>query len=151
MDFLVGSWRLVSWQAIADDGSVEWPMGENAEGLLCYAANGTMMTLLGRAGRARHGGSDLTGSSTDEQAEAMRTFVAYGGRYELSGRQVSHFVEMSLFPNWVGTHQRRQVELDASGLRITLTSPPLTIGGHTRRQRLTFERIGAWPPDLPAG
>jgi hypothetical protein len=42
-------------------------------------------------------------------------FVAYGGRYSFSGDRVIHHVEMSLFPNWVGSDQERTVSLTGTG------------------------------------
>lgn len=137
---LVGTWRLASWQAIGADGSIDQPMGERPEGLLVYSDDGTMLVLLGRRDRARMSGGDVSGSSLEERAEAMRTFIAYGGRYRVQGSRVTHHVEMSLFPNWVGTRQVREATLHDGGSRLTLVSPPITIGGTARSQHLTWQR-----------
>lgn len=137
---LVGTWRLISWDAIGADGSIERPMGGRPEGLLSYAADGMMLVLLGTGDRARISGSDISGSSVEERAEAMRTFIAYGGRYELAGSRVTHHVEMSLYPNWVGTRQVREASFDATGNRLTLVSPPIAVGGSARSQHVTWER-----------
>jgi hypothetical protein len=144
-DQLVGGWRLSSWVAIADDGSETFPMGEAADGLLAYAADGTMVTVIGQGDRHRFAGDDVTGGSDAERASAFASYIAYGGRYEVRGDTVIHHVEMSLFPNWIGTDQRRQWELDPSGRDLTLTSPPLLIGGTRRIQRLRWERAGPAP------
>ena len=138
---LVGGWRLRSWVSIADDGSETQPMGDAPDGLLAYTANGTMVGIMGPDGRARFATDDVTGGTPDEQAGAFATFIAYGGRYEIDGDTVTHHVETSLFPNWVGTAQRRRWALDADGRVLTLTSPPLVLGGTTRIQRLTWERV----------
>jgi hypothetical protein len=53
---------------------------------------------------------------------------------------VRHSVQLSLFPNWVGTVQVRTWDLDDSGDRLTLTSPPIAVSGTTRMQRLTWRR-----------
>ena len=53
---------------------------------------------------------------------------------------VTHHVETSLFPNWIGTEQRRQWVLDDEAGVLTLTSPRLAVGGVTRVQRLTWGR-----------
>ncbi len=50
----------------------------------------------------------------------MEGFVAYAGRYSFRGDRVIHHVELSLFPNWVGTDQQRWVEL--AGDRLTLSA-----------------------------
>lgn len=137
---LVGTWRLVSWEAIGADGSIERPMGRRPEGLLVYGLDGTMLVLLGRSDRARMSGEDMAGSSLEERAEAMRTFIAYGGRYEVQGSRVTHHVEMSLFPNWAGTRQVREATVDETANRLTLVSPPIAVGGAARSQQLTWER-----------
>jgi hypothetical protein len=48
--------------------------------------------------------------------------MAYCGRYEVHGDHVVHHIEQSLFPNWVGTSQKRFIELE--GDRLTLTTDP---------------------------
>jgi hypothetical protein len=117
-------------------------MGPDPEGLLAYAPDGTMLTVFGQAGRDRFATDDLTGGTDDERSAAFQSFIAYGGRYAVEGSTVVHTVEISLFPNWVGTTQRRQWTLDEDGERLTLVSPPITVGGQTRTQRLVWRRTG---------
>jgi hypothetical protein len=137
---LVGGWRLRTWVSIADDGSETRPMGDAPEGLLVYSAGGTMIGIMGPGERPRFATDDVTGGTLEERAEAFTTFIAYGGRYTVDGETVTHTVETSLFPNWIGTQQRRRWSLDPSGRVLTLTSPPMALGGATRIQRLTWER-----------
>jgi hypothetical protein len=140
---LVGGWRLRSWVSIADDGAEVQTMGDAPDGLLAYTATGTMIGIMGPGDRPRFATDDVTGGSAEERAAAFATFIAYGGRYEVDGETVTHHVETSLFPNWIGTQQRRRWSLDDSGRQLTLTSPPLVLGGATRIQRLTWERVDA--------
>jgi len=140
---LVGGWRLRSWVSIADDGAEVRPMGVAPDGLLAYTATGTMIGIMGPGGRPRFAIDDVTGGSIDEQAGAFATFIAYGGRYEIQGETVTHHVETSLFPNWIGTQQRRRWSLGADGRTLTLTSPPLLLGGAIRIQCLIWERVDA--------
>jgi hypothetical protein len=137
---LVGSWRLQRWAAIVEDGTESLPMGDAPDGLLIYAADRSMVAAFGWGDRPRFDSDDVTGGTVDERARAFSTYVAYGGRYEIDGDTVHHRVETSLFPNWVGTVQRRRWEVDETGRRLTLTSPPVSLGGATRIQRLTWER-----------
>ena len=116
-------------------------MGAEPDGLLVYAPDGTMLAVMGPGDRPRFASSDVTGGTVDEQARAFRTFIAYGGGFEVAGSEVVHTVELSLFPNWIGTTQRRSWQLDEPGRTLTLTSPPLALGGVTRIQRLTWERV----------
>jgi hypothetical protein len=97
---------------------------------------------MGPGDRPRFATDDVTGGSAEEQAQAFATFIAYGGRYAVDGDTVTHTVETSLFPNWIGTEQRRRFALSDDGRMLTLTSPPLVLGGATRIQRLVWERVG---------
>jgi hypothetical protein len=140
---LIGSWRLRHWVAIADDGSESFPMGDAPEGLLAYSADGTMVALMAQANRARIASEDVTGGPEAERAEAFASFISYGGPYSVEDDVVSHHVEMSQFPNWVGTVQRRRWQLADDDHRLTISSPPVTVGGATRIQRLTWERVAS--------
>ena len=115
-------------------------MGDDPFGLLTYAADGTMLGVMGRGGRPRFASDDVTGGSPEERAAAFETCIAYGGSYEADGDTVTHRVEVSLFPNWIGTEQRRHWSLSDDGRVLTLTSPPLVLGGRTSVQRLVWER-----------
>jgi hypothetical protein len=137
---LVGSWRLRRWTATAEDGTESLPMGDVPVGLLVYAADGSMLAGFGRGDRLPFDSDDVTGGTDDERARAFSTYIAYGGTYEVDGDTVEHRVETSLFPNWVGTVQRRRWELDETGRQLTLSSPPISLGGATRSQQLTWER-----------
>jgi hypothetical protein len=143
---LVGGWRLRRWVALDEDGTETLPMGADANGLLTYTGDGTMIVVIGRADRPPFGSDDVMGGSEAERAGAFASFLAYGGRYEVVGGSVIHHVEASLFPNWVGTAQRRTWQFEAGDRRLTLVSPPLAVGVTRRTQRLTWERIGDQAP-----
>jgi hypothetical protein len=90
-------------------------MGPDALGSLLYTADNRLSVTISRAGRARFAAGDLLGGTTEEQARAVEGIVAYAGRYSFHGDRVVHHVELSLFPNWVGTDQQRSVELSGAG------------------------------------
>ena len=136
---LVGAWQLVSWQNRAADGEVSYPMGTDALGYLLYTTDGRFSVTISRAGRAGFAGNDLLGGATEEKARAAEGFVAYAGRYTFHGDHVVHHVELSLFPNWVGTDQQRFAEL--SGQRLTLSASPLPLAGKRQVPRLIWERV----------
>ena len=48
---------------------------------------------------------------------------------------------MSLFPNWVGTAQRRHVTLSADGSELILSADPFVVRGRLGTQVLTWERV----------
>jgi Lipocalin-like domain len=141
-DALVGSWRLTSWENRAADGQVTYPMGTNAVGYLLYTADGRFSVMISRVGRTPFAAGDLLGASTEEQARAVEGFVAYAGRYSFHGDRVIHHVELSLFPNWVGSDQERWVELAED--RLTLSASPLLLAGTPQVPRLVWERVEPW-------
>ena len=142
-DALVGAWGLVSWENRAADGQVTHPMGTDAIGYVLYTASGRFSVTISRRGRAEFAAGDLLSGTTEEQARAVEGFVAYAGRYSFHGDRVIHHVELSLFPNWVGTDQQRSVEL--SGDRLTLSARALLLAGTQQVPRLVWERIDPTP------
>jgi Lipocalin-like domain len=138
---LVGAWRLVSWENQAADGQITYPMGADALGYLLYTADGRFSVTISRRGRAGFAAGDLLSGTTEEQARAVEGFVAYAGRYSFHGDRVIHHVELSLFPNWVGSDQERWVELAED--RLTLSASPLLLAGRQQIPRLVWERVDA--------
>jgi len=138
---LVGAWRLLTWESIDDAGAVDHPMGPDAEGVVVYTPDGTMMTTLGRRGRMPITGDDMLAGPDAERLASFGSFIAYTARFRIEGGDVIHQVEMSLFPNWVGTAQRRHVQLAADGRSLILSSDPFLLRGRMSRQRLSWERI----------
>ena len=138
---LVGTWRLVSWASEGEDG-IEYPMGEAPEGVLVYTPDGTMITTIGRAGRPPIDGGDLLAGPVESRLEAMATFIAYAGTFRVEDGDVVHDVTMSLFPNWIGTTQRRHVALRGGGRALELSSDPFVLRGRMSTQRLAWERLG---------
>ena len=140
---LVGGWRLVSWENRAADGQVTYPMGTDALGYVLYTADGCFSVTISRRGRAGFAAGDLLSGTIEEQARAVEGFVAYAGRFSFDGGRVIHHVELSLFPNWVGSDQERWVEL--AGDRLTLSASPLLLAGKQQVPRLVWERVEPWP------
>ena len=140
---LVGAWRLVSWENRAADGQLSHPMGVDARGYLIYTADGRFSVTISRADRSRFAGGDLLGGTVSEKARASEGFVAYAGRYTRRGDQVVHHVELSLFPNWVGTDQQRLADL--SDDTLILSARPLPLGGKQQVPRLIWQRVRGSP------
>jgi hypothetical protein len=142
---LIGTWRLVSWEnRSVGDGEVSHPLGRDAVGYIMYGRDGYMSVAISRPDRARFAAGDLLGGGTGERARAAETYVSYCGRYEFRGETVVHFVELSLFPNWVGAEQERLVEV--AGDRLTLSTRPMVLGGVLRTASLTWERVQTAEP-----
>ena len=134
---VVGTWRLLRWETRSADGHVTYPLGPDAVGYLSYTPDGHVFVAMMRAERPRYATSDLLGGTPAERAEAAAGYVTYCGRYRLAGGRAVHHLELSLFPNWVGSDQERLVEV--AGDRLTIRTAPLAIGGATT-SRLVWER-----------
>ena len=74
---LVGAWRLVSCETRADDGSIDYPLGRDADGLLIYTDDGHMSVSLARSGRQPFAAGDILGGTGDEKARAVESYISY--------------------------------------------------------------------------
>jgi hypothetical protein len=136
---IIGTWKLVSAVLTTLDGATRNLLGESPSGFLTYTADGRMTAIVASSGRQPLSVADPAVTPAAEQAEAFATFTAYAGRYTFYGDRVIHHVEVSLFENWVGTDQIRFAKLH--GARLTLTAPPMSIGGEQLVVQLTWEQL----------
>jgi hypothetical protein len=137
---LIGTWRLISWEnRSVPDGQISYPLGEDATGYIMYNDDGYMFVAIMSSRRPKFAADDLLSATKEEEAQAEETYVSYCGRYEFHGETVVHHVELSLFPNWVGGHQERLVEL--RGNRLTLSTRPISLRGIQQTAHLIWERI----------
>ncbi len=136
---LIGTWRLVSWRNEASDGSITYPMGADAVGLILYTADGHISAHLGKADRPPFADSDLAGGSPAEDGAAMKSYVSYAGTYEFRGDQVIHHVKIASFPNWTGTDQRRQCRF--AGDTVLLSGDPFLFEGQEIVAHALWERV----------
>jgi hypothetical protein len=137
---LIGSWLLRRWVLTLDDDAEEEPFGQEPQGLVVYTPDGRMITTIGHRDRPA-AGKDLSSGDDAARLAAVRTFIAYSGTFEVDSDDVVHAVEMSLDPAWIGTLQRRHVELSDDGRTLILSTDPLLVVGRRGRHRLTWERV----------
>ncbi len=128
-DFLHETWRLVAWRRIAADGSVSYPLGTDASGLLIYAENGRMAVQMAGANRPALAVDDPLGGDAEARASAYSTYLAYFGSYEVQGDTVVHNIEESLFPNWSGETQVRPFTVESD--ELVLRTPPMRLADGT--------------------
>jgi Lipocalin-like domain len=138
-NLLVGTWRLISWEIRSADGQISYPLGKDAVGYIMYNQDGYMSVAISRPNRQKFAAEDLLGGSAEEKAQAASTYVSYCGRYTFHGDTVSHYVDLSLFPNWAGVEQERLVELREN--RLTLSTRPMLLGGIQQTAHLVWERF----------
>lgn len=135
---MVGTWRLVRCEHRLDDGTRRLPFGPKPRGRLVYTPDGFMMVLLMAAGRARAASGQVFEASAAERAEAAKGFLAYSGRCELGPDRVVHRVDVSLFPNWVGSAQLRSFRLQRD--RVTFWTGRFAVHGRWQTASLTWRR-----------
>ena len=84
-DKLIGTWKLVSASSTTSTGErIATPYGPNPSGFLSYTADGRVTALISYGGRKA---LPFGGGNVAEQAEAFKTFLAYGGRYASTGKR----------------------------------------------------------------
>jgi Lipocalin-like domain len=137
---LIGTWRLVRYEARRADGDVICPMGTDCVGYISYQPDGRIWVQQMVPGRPAFAVGDIAGATAEEYAAAARGYFAYCGTWETdeAGGAVIHHVELSLVPNWVGSMQWRNVRW--IGKRLELSGSPTLIAGETRAAHLLWER-----------
>jgi hypothetical protein len=140
----VGTWRLLDYSFIHEDGSVEHPWGTNVRGYLLYSAEGYMSGNLSPANdwasrRARLAAALKTHDVSLARRAGRRDYIAYTGRYTVEGDTITHHVEASLFSNWVGRPETRYYEFE--GDTLTLRTGPVRSGKHTITAQLVWQRV----------
>jgi hypothetical protein len=107
---LVGNWTLVSYDAVAPDGTRSLPFGE-AVGRLSYDEHGHMSGQVMRPDR----GPVVVGKGEAQQVRAAYVgYIAYFGTYRVieGDDTVIHYVQGALNPSWVGGQQVRRMRFD---------------------------------------
>ena len=138
---LAGTWKLVSYETVTPSGVRTFPLGEDAIGLLIYQPSGRMSVQFMRRDRPKFKSGDAWRGSLEEEKAAFEGFFSYAGRYTVDrGRGVvTHHIEISSAPNYVGTDVERTFSL--SGNRVTLRTPQRQLAGQTSSSTLIWERI----------
>ena len=137
---LVGAWKLVSCEARSSSGEVSYPYGRNPFGMLLYDSGGNVFVLVMRADRPKFASDDLWRGTPEEIRAAFEGFNAYCGTYEVNEKKgmVTHHVEGSSSPNWVGVDQERSFK--CSGDQLTLSTPPMPVSGSQSTVHLIWAR-----------
>ncbi|MFJ6701447.1 MULTISPECIES: lipocalin-like domain-containing protein [unclassified Streptomyces] len=138
---LIGAWRLVSYTATSTAGEVVSPLGSAPYGLIVYTAEGYMSAQLGRGDRTPLRSARLEDAADGELARAAAGYLAYGGPFAVVGpTTVEHHVTTSLFPNWIGRAQVREVGFDGPHLVLRVATPT-RLWGADRTAELTWRRL----------
>jgi 2-hydroxy-6-oxonona-2,4-dienedioate hydrolase len=118
---LTGRWELVTFAQNYDDGRQVLPMGDAPQGVIQYTKDGFMSCMICRPDRQHFTTGGQWNASDAEKAQAYNSMMSYAGRYSIENNTVTHFVDLSLFPNWIGGQQKRSFQVDEQG-RLSLTA-----------------------------
>ena len=114
---LVGAWELVNYDIIAADGTRR--PGAYDRGQISYDASGRMSAhLMSSSNKA-----DQTPQTDEARATAYRRYLGYYGSFVVDEAKgiVTHIVEGSSNPGWVGSRQVRYYELSSDSQQLTLS------------------------------
>jgi len=113
---LVGAWELVSYEIIAADGTRR--PGNYDRGQITYDAAGRMSAHLMHSSNK----ADQAPQTDEARAAAFRRYLGYYGPFVVDeGKSsVTHIVDGSSNPSWVGSRQLRYYELSADNAQLTL-------------------------------
>lgn len=136
---LLGRWRIVDWIQRYDDGREHYPLGRSPQGFIQYDRD-RMFCFLCAGERSRLSGAQWTAPEA-EKAAAYASCLAYSGTYEIAGDEILHKVDLSLYPNWVGTTQRRRAVIREGRLALTARLEQGT--PEARTAELIWERVAA--------
>ena len=134
-DQIVGTWKLVSVMYEDQQTKELTPvLGQNPKGSQIATADGRWFALVTAEGRK-------VPQTDEERAQALRSMIAYSGRYRVEGDKVITKVEIAWNESWVGGEQVRFVRFE--GDKLYIESPPMphpNVGGRVVRVIVTWER-----------
>jgi len=131
-----GRWSILAWEQLYDDGRVVLPMGTELEGFIEYSDFG-MFCVVARKGREAFTTGGQWSAEDAEKAAAYSSYLTYAGDYEVDGNTITHKVQHSIFPNWVGGSQKRVAELDGDVLSLVARLEEGSSEARTARLRWT--------------
>jgi hypothetical protein len=130
---IVGSWKLVSVVYEDQDTKERTPvLGEHPSGRQIATADGLWLALVTAEGRP-------VPKTDEERAQALRTMIAYTGRYRVEDGKVITKVEAAWNEAWVGGEQTRFIRFERD--RLFIESPPMP---HPNRNNKVVRVIVVW-------
>src|SRR5262245_26868788 len=117
-DRIIGTWKLVS--VVYEDAQTKdrTPMlGEHPHGCQIATPEGRWLALVTADGRP-------VPTTDEDRAQALRTMIAYSGRYRVEDVKVITKVEIAWNEAWVGGEQVRFLRFEGDDL-LHIESPPM--------------------------
>jgi len=126
---LVGAWIAVS-NVAEQSGVKSEPYGANPQGMLIFEADGRYGLILSRKDVPKFASNSRTNGTADENKAVVQGTISHFGRYTVSpaDKSIIFHIELSTYPNFNGTEQKRSFELVGDELKYTV---PAFSGGGT--------------------
>jgi hypothetical protein len=134
-----GTWRLEAIELRNTRGVTTQPYGKNPTGYIMYLEPDRMAVAFGNGNRPAFATEDMLGGTEQEKSAAFESFVSYCGTFHVGEKSVVHRIDVSLFPNWVGTSQERLYRFE--GNTLDLSTLPFLIKGEQQTAHLIWRRV----------
>jgi hypothetical protein len=133
----IGRWKLKSIEVHRGDQVI--PDTRPLVGFILYLKDGYMSVQMMVKERGLFASNYPLNGTPKEYVDAGKTYLGYSGTYEIQRHTVIHTVEMSSFPNYVGTQLIRDYKFE--GDRLTLSVPPRIVDGQPQTTHLVWEKV----------
>ncbi len=135
-DRIVGTWKLVSVMYEDQATKERTPvLGENPRGYQIATPEGRWIAVVTADGRP-------VPKTDEDRANALRSMIAYSGRYRVEDGKVITKVEVAWNEAWVGGEQVRFIRFEGDDL-LHIESPPMphpNINNKVVRVIVTWQR-----------
>ena len=105
--------------------------GDKPRGMMILAPDGRYVNIVGRATLPKIASGARIKGTPEENKMVVDSTIAHYGHYTIDdgGKTLTMNIEMSTFPNWDGTTQKRPLKV--SGDQLSYTVPTPSTGGGT--------------------
>jgi len=132
LETIIGTWKLISSRFSDEADQVSYPLGQELQGILVYFDDGRMSVQNMPADGSLF-------QAADGSVVALETYGAYNGTFKLeSSQRIVHHIENSMFPDWAGRTQVREIAIEKD--RLILTGPSMLVDGTIQTARMTWKR-----------
>ena len=130
---LIGSWKLLSFVDVPEEGQPEYPHGKCPKGMITYTPEGYVSVHIMTDPPPATSSAKMP---SEKWKELLDGYVAYFGTYAVdpTNMTVIHNIEGSNWPAYIGTTQTRNFKCSPDMLVLS--------GNYTRNAtRYSYERI----------
>jgi hypothetical protein len=120
---ITGAWFLVSFEQETAAGDISYPLGSDAKGSIYYLPDGFVSVHIMNIGRSEFVKPELYAGGRLKYTDLG--YLAYSGRYSLNQSQtiITHHIDISMFPEWIGGQQVRVISLNGDHLSLSSDGP----------------------------